>query len=123
MSRDGALPPDTSHLRRHPRLPASFRRGRARITSLPMRNKTCAPRFSLALPVRFRLAGQEIWQNAKTRNLSSSGVLFRSRHLLPPGTMMDLEIELSDGYPVHASRVRARGEVVRQLKDESGAQD
>src|SRR3954467_2427885 len=103
MSRGDALPPDTSHLPEHPRLPASFHRVRARITYLPMRNTTCAPRFSLALPVRFRLAGQDFWQTAKTRNLSSSGVLFRGRHLLPPGTMMDLEIELSDGYPVHAS--------------------
>ena len=88
-----------------------------------MRTTTCAPRFSLALPVRFRLAGENHWQTAKTRNLSSSGVLFRSRQLLRPGTMVHLEIELNDAYPVRASHIRARGEVIRQLKDESGAQD
>ncbi|MBI2679070.1 MAG: PilZ domain-containing protein [Candidatus Koribacter versatilis] len=73
--------------------------------------------------MRFRLAGHDAWQTAKTRNLSSSGVLFRSRHLLSAGTMVDLEIELNEGFPVTASHVRARGAVVRQLKDESGAQD
>jgi len=88
-----------------------------------MRTTTCAPRFSLALPVRFRVAGQDYWQTAKTRNLSSSGVLFRSRHLLSPGVTVELEIEMNESYVAGASRVRARGEVVRQLRDESGAQD
>ena len=87
-----------------------------------MRNTTCAPRFSLALPVRFRVAGQDHWQSAKTRNLSSTGVLFRSRQLLKAGITVELEIELKEGN-AEASNVRARGEVVRQLKDESGAQD
>jgi hypothetical protein len=88
-----------------------------------MRNTTCAPRFTLSLPVRYRVAGESTWQTAKTRNLSSSGVLFRTRQMLRPGTTVEVEIELSDAFPVAASHVRARGEVVRQLRDESGAQD
>jgi hypothetical protein len=88
-----------------------------------MRNTTCAPRFSLALPVRFKVAGQDQWQTAKTRNLSSTGVLFRSRQLLATGSTVELEIEMNAGDAPDVSRVRARGEVVRELKDESGAQD
>ena len=88
-----------------------------------MRNTICAPRFSLALPVRFRVAGQDHWQSAKTRNLSSTGVLFRSRQLLAAGTTVELEIEMNESDVAGASRIRARGEVVRQLKDERGAQD
>ena len=87
-----------------------------------MRNTTCAPRFSLALPLRFRVAGGP-WETAKTRKLSSSGVLFRSRQMLNPGAVVELEVELSEAYPVRASHIRANGEVVRQLRDESGAQD
>jgi len=90
---------------------------------MAMRNTTCAPRFSLALPVRFKVAGTDYWQTAKTRNLSSTGVLFRSRRLLQAGATVELEIELNEASATGASHVRARGEVVRQLKDESGAQD
>lgn len=88
-----------------------------------MRNTTCAPRFSLALPVRYRVAGQPGWHTAKTRNLSTSGVLFRTRELLKLGTVVELEIELNEAYPAQATHARGTGEVVRNLKDESGRQD
>jgi hypothetical protein len=80
-----------------------------------------APRFSLTLPVRYRVAGEQLWSPASTRNLSSSGVLFRAPQPLKPGTWVELEIELSEAMSVTSSRVRARGEVVRQLRDESAA--
>lgn len=82
-----------------------------------MRTTTCAPRFSLTLPVRYRIAGQETWQTAKTRNLSTSGVLFRTRQSLASGTPIELEIDLSEDF--QAKLARGRGEVVRYLKDES----
>lgn len=88
-----------------------------------MRTTTCAPRFSLTLPVRYRVAGEAGWQPAKTRNLSTSGVLFRVRDAMRIGTAVELEIELDETYPAHATRAKAAGEVVRQLKDESGQQD
>ena len=80
---------------------------------------TCAPRFSLNLPLKYRIAGEKLWQVASTRNLSSSGVLFRAAEMHRPGSELELEITLSDAYPVHASRVQATGKIVRQLKDES----
>jgi hypothetical protein len=86
-----------------------------------MRTTTCAPRFSLALPVRYRVAGETNWQPAKTRNLSTSGVLFRTRQVLASGTVIDLEIDLNEAF--QANLARGRGEVVRYLKDESGRQD
>lgn len=86
-----------------------------------MRTTTCAPRFSLALPVRYRIAGQTAWQTAKTRNLSTSGVLFRTRQMLPSGTELEFEIELNDVF--QANLARGTGKVVRYLKDESGLQD
>ena len=78
-----------------------------------------APRFSLTLPIRYRVAGEQMWSPASTRNLSSSGVLFRAQRPLKPGTWVELEIELSEAMSVTSSKVRARGEVVRQLRDES----
>jgi hypothetical protein len=78
-----------------------------------------APRFSLTLPVRYRVAGEQLWSQATTRNLSSSGVLFRAKQPLRPGSWVEIEIELSEALSVTSSLVRARGEVVRQLRDES----
>jgi len=86
-----------------------------------MRTTTCAPRFSLTLPVRYRVAGEDAWQTAKTRNLSTSGVLFRTRQVLASGTELELEIELNDLF--QANLARGRGAVVRYMKDESGRQD
>ena len=86
-----------------------------------MRTTTCAPRFSLSLPVRYRVAGEPGWQTAKTRNLSTSGVLFRTRQMLASGTEIELEIELNDLF--QANLARGTGQVVRNMKDESGRQD
>ena len=82
---------------------------------------TCAPRFSLNLPLRYRLHGESAWRLAPTRNLSSSGVLFRTAEMHTLGSEVEVEITLSDAYPVQASKVKAAGKVVRQLKDESSA--
>jgi hypothetical protein len=82
---------------------------------------TCAPRFSLSLPLRYRIHGESVWRMASTRNLSSSGVLFRAGETYRPGAEVEVEITLSDAYPVQANKVKATGKVVRQLKDESSA--
>ncbi len=82
---------------------------------------TCAPRFSLNLPVRYRIHGEKAWRLATTRNLSSSGVLVRSPEMHPAGAEVEMEIALTDAYPVQASKVRATGKVVRHLKDESSS--
>lgn len=81
---------------------------------------TCAPRFSLTLPVRYRPAGESAWRIGKTRNLSSSGVLFRTREMLRPGTELEVEIELDEAQAGN-NKVKGSGKVVRQLRDESGA--
>ena len=82
---------------------------------------TCAPRFTLTLPVRYRPAVEQGWRIGKTRNLSSSGVLFRTNEMLRPGTELAIEIDLDESYPGHATKVTGRGKVVRQLRDESGS--
>jgi hypothetical protein len=81
---------------------------------------TCAPRFTLTLPVRYRPAGEPAWRMATTRNLSSSGVLFRTHEMLRPGAEVQVEIDLDETYPGHATKVTGTGKVVRQLRDESG---
>lgn len=82
---------------------------------------TYAPRFSLTLPLRFRKVGDPEWVTAATRNLSSSGVLFFTQQPLQPGTELELEIVLNEALALHASRIRARGGVVRQsFEDGSG---
>ncbi len=82
---------------------------------------TCAPRFSLTLPLRYRPAGESAWRAGKTRNLSSSGVLFRAHGMLRPGAELAIEIDLDESFPGRATKVTGRGKVVRQLRDESGA--
>ena len=56
-------------------------------------------------------------------NLSSSGVLFRTRQMLSTGTSVEIEIELNESYPAHATRARGRGAVVRYMGDESCQQE
>jgi c-di-GMP-binding flagellar brake protein YcgR len=74
-------------------------------------------RFPIACEVRYRVlnkrSGEEVGEG-NTVNISSSGVLFTSKHLLLPGRRMELAIS----WPVQlnnqvALKLVARGRVVR----------
>jgi hypothetical protein len=72
-----------------------------------------APRFTLALPMRYRRAGHSQWHRAKTVNVSSSGLLFLTAERFAPGTRLEVEISMTASMlkPSHLSSV---SEVLRQ---------
>ena len=75
-----------------------------------------APRFTLQLPVHYRLAGETLWRHGTTENISRSGVLFRADQALEPNARLELSLELpTDVFGMAATEIQCRGEVVRQV--------
>jgi hypothetical protein len=74
-----------------------------------------APRFRLDLPVRYRPVGAVEWRQAKTGNISSSGLLLRAEDALPLETRLELRVVLSVSEPsaVRNGEVSCVGRVVR----------
>jgi hypothetical protein len=70
-----------------------------------------APRFSLALAVRFRAVGTGPWSTGRTENISRSGVLFLADLSLPVGTPLEMAIALP-ASPA-APEIVCRGRIVR----------
>lgn len=72
-----------------------------------------APRFTLALPMRYRRVGELNWRNAKTANVSSSGLIFLTAEKFVPGTRLQVEVSMTANTlkPTHQASV---SEVVRQ---------
>lgn len=73
-----------------------------------------APRFTIQLPLRFRILGESEWVPATTDNISRSGVLFRTDRRVSPKAQIELHLLL----PVEITgdsivEVVCRGEVVR----------
>ena len=69
-----------------------------------------APRYGVELPVRYRGVGATEWHDGTTKNLSESGVLFRTAGPQPP------EKSLVIVFDVGEVSVGCRGEVVRTAK-------
>lgn len=67
----------------------------------------------MTLPMRYRCPGSSEWTSASTVNISRSGVLFESDTALPPGTGLEMLVELSDETAAFAA-VRCSGTVIRQ---------
>ena len=75
-----------------------------------------APRFTLQLPVHYRLAGESLWRHGTTENISRSGVLFRADQPLEPNAHLEFSVELpTDVFGMAATEILCRGEVVRQV--------
>ena len=71
-----------------------------------------AQRYAIALPMRYRLVGEETWAAGTTVDSSRSGVLFEGERSVDREAAIDLvltmPVEVADG-----ARVVARGVVVR----------
>jgi len=81
-------------------------------TGLPPR----APRFTLQLPVHYRLSGETQWRHGTTENISRSGVLFRTDQPLEPNARLELSVELPTRiFGMAATEIQCRGEIVRQV--------
>ena len=81
-------------------------------TSLPLR----APRFTLQLPVHYRLCGETVWRHGTTENISRSGVLFRTDQPLEPNARLEFSVELpTNVFGMAATEIQCRCEIVRQV--------
>jgi hypothetical protein len=81
-----------------------------------------APRFTLQLPVHYRLRGESQWRCGTTENISRSGVLFRTEQPLEPHAHLEFSVELpTEIFGMAATEIICRGEIVRQVA--SGAED
>ena len=72
-----------------------------------------AQRFTLQMPVRYRLGGERGWRHGETENVSSSGVLFRSQRAAEAGTLLELCLILPALSSGAAAQVICRGVIVR----------
>ncbi len=78
-----------------------------------------APRFTLQLPVHYRLAGETMWRHGTTANISRSGVLIRTDQPLEPNAPLEFSVELPTGvFGMAATEILCRGEIVRQVDAE-----
>jgi CheY-like chemotaxis protein len=78
-----------------------------------------APRFTLQLPVQYRLSGETSWRHGTTENISRSGVLFRADQPLEPNASLEFSVELPTSiFGMAATAILCRGEVVRTVESE-----
>jgi PAS domain S-box-containing protein len=75
-----------------------------------------APRFTLQLPVHYRVSGETLWRHGTTENISRSGMLFRTDQPLEPNARLEFSVELpTDIFGMAATEIVCRGETVRQV--------
>jgi hypothetical protein len=75
----------------------------------------------LDLVVRYRALGDEEWRQAKTGNISSSGVLLRADGVMPLDTRLELRVALSANEPpARGGEVSCVGRVVRLVGEPDG---
>lgn len=90
------------------------KRGTETVWPLLWDSRMRAPRFRLDLTVRYRAVGDAEWRQAKTGNISSSGVLVRADNALPLDTRLELRVALAlNEPPTRAGEVSCVGRVVR----------
>ena len=92
-----------------------------------MRTKTIeglarAHRFPIQALILYRIAPSASWRMATAENVSRSGILFRSKRVLRPGTTLDLQLELPWILKDHQVPVKVvcTGEVVRTERTSAG---
>ena len=80
-----------------------------------------APRFRLDLTVQYRTLGDGEWRQAKTGNISSSGLLLCAEDALPLDTRLELRVALALNEPAaRGGEVSCVGRVVRLVGDPHG---
>jgi CheY-like chemotaxis protein len=79
-----------------------------------------AQRFSLNLPLRYRLLGEQNWRLGTTENISRSGLLFRAEEMLQPYSQLEINLVLpAEIAGLSAAEVICRGEIVRSVQPEN----
>ncbi len=84
------------------------------MTRRAQESSTRAERFQVQLPVRYRMPDSREWLEAQTENVSYTGVLFRTKCILKPTTLVEVRLQLppKDRKGNHAEVV-CKCEVVR----------
>lgn len=73
-----------------------------------------APRFPLQLPLLYRPLGGSEWRQARTGNVSASGVLVQVPDPLQVDTRIEFRLGLAEvSQPIQHAEVRGEGRVVR----------
>jgi hypothetical protein len=73
-------------------------------------------RFSVRMPVYYRLNGEKRWQRGTTENVSRSGALFRGELTAAPGTSVELRMLLPSEVSLDGgAQVICSGTIVRAL--------
>jgi hypothetical protein len=71
-------------------------------------------RFSIEAPLRYRVSSETDWRNARTENISSTGVLFRCEQRTELGAHVEINfLLLSSPNDQAGLEVACEGEVVR----------
>ena len=76
-------------------------------------DSTRAPRFPVHFSMRYRSVGETRWEEAQIENISRSGVLFWTEHLLAVDTPLEMSFVLPLG--VMKPGIVCRGRVVRSV--------
>jgi PAS domain S-box-containing protein len=95
------------------------RKPAGRVEAWPVRGQSSgpAPRFTVHLPMRYRIAGDDHWSSGTLENVSRSGLLFHADQALPARAQIEITLTL----PVElagrqAPEVLCKAEVVRLAK-------
>lgn len=75
-----------------------------------------AARHELSIPMRYRLEGRQDWSDGETVNMSESGLLFSSDHLLEVDDRVQITFQ-SDNAPLIQSSTRLARVVRRNLSN------
>ena len=75
-----------------------------------------AQRFRLKIPVHYRAVGESEWLSGTTENISRSGVLFHTDHLIEPNAQLEITLVLPfDLVGLTSTEIVCRAEVVRAV--------
>jgi hypothetical protein len=72
-------------------------------------------RFTLHLPVRYRMAGEADWHVGTTENVSRSGVMIRAEETPAPNSSVVVVISLPSVGSASSGCLLGRGHVVRSV--------
>jgi hypothetical protein len=76
-----------------------------------------AQRFSLQVPLKYRLLGKSVWRNGTTDNISRSGMLFRVEETIHPNAQLEINLVLpAEVAGMSTAEVICHGEVVRTVE-------
>jgi len=72
-----------------------------------------APRYRVGISLRYRPIGEAVWRDAKSENISRTGVLFQSNAPLSRDTLIELMLEMPAEMASSTGMLIRRGRIVR----------